>query len=188
MSDNDTRGHDNGESASEKSPLPTRRTVLKWFTYALGGVSAAAVATPIVAFLLGPVLRRRSDQWVDAGPVSEFPAQATRRVDLKNPLRNPRDAAAGKTAVYVRHAGDRQFQVFAINCTHLGCPVTWFPEAGLFMCPCHGGVYYQDGAHAAGPPPRGLYEYPHRIVEARLQVKIGYLPLLQQTPGGGKAG
>ena len=51
------------------------------------------------------------------------------------------------------------FQVFAINCAHLGCPVRWFPQSGLFMCPCHGGVYYQDGARASGPPERGLFEY-----------------------------
>ena len=49
------------------------------------------------------------------------------------------------------------FQVFAINCAHLGCPVRWFPESRLFMCPCHGGVYYEDGSRASGPPPRGLY-------------------------------
>jgi menaquinol-cytochrome c reductase iron-sulfur subunit len=23
---------------------------------------------------------------------------------------------------------------FSINCTHLGCPVRWLPDANLFMC------------------------------------------------------
>ena len=52
-----------------------------------------------------------------------------------------------------------KFQVFAINCAHLGCPVRWFPQSGLFMCPCHGGAYYADGSRASGPPERGLFEY-----------------------------
>ena len=52
-----------------------------------------------------------------------------------------------------------QFLVMAVNCTHLGCPVTWFADSGLFMCPCHGGVYYANGEHASGPPPRGLSSY-----------------------------
>jgi menaquinol-cytochrome c reductase iron-sulfur subunit len=56
-----------------------------------------------------------------------------------------------------------KFQVFAINCAHLGCPVRWFPQSGLFMCPCHGGVYYSDGSRASGPPERGLFEYRYKV-------------------------
>ena len=68
----------------------------------------------------------------------------------------------GQTAdipCWVRNIDGQNFQVFAINCAHLGCPVRWFPQSNLFMCPCHGGVYYQDGSHASGPPPRGLFQY-----------------------------
>ena len=31
------------------------------------------------------------------------------------------------------------------------------------MCPCHGGVYYADGARASGPPERGLFEYEYKV-------------------------
>ena len=55
-------------------------------------------------------------------------------------------------------SSENQFLVFAMNCAHLGCPVTWFPQSGLFMCPCHGGVYYEDGQRASGPPTRGLFQ------------------------------
>ncbi len=44
-----------------------------------------------------------------------------------------------------------KFQVFAINCAHLGCPVRWFAQSKLFLCPCHGGAYYEDGSRASGP-------------------------------------
>jgi Rieske Fe-S protein len=74
--------------------------------------------------------------------------------------------------------GDK-FQVFAINCAHLGCPVRWFPQSGLFMCPCHGGAYYSDGARASGPPERGLFEYPFKIVGGKLHIQAGEMP----TPG-----
>jgi len=47
-----------------------------------------------------------------------------------------------------------KFLILAVNCAHLGCPVEWFQESGLFMCPCHGGVYYANGERASGPPPR----------------------------------
>jgi len=85
--------------------------------------------------------------------------------------------------VYVRNQGgdqQNQFLVLAMNCAHLGCPVSWFPQSGLFMCPCHGGVFYEDGSHASGPPPRGLFEYEHRIEDGNLLVKGGYLPTLAE--------
>ena len=78
-----------------------------------------------------------------------------------------------------RQTGDN-FRVFSVNCTHLGCPVIWFPAAGLFMCPCHGGVYYADGQRTAGPPPRGLYRYQHQVEGGRLLVLLGHLPTLQE--------
>ena len=73
----------------------------------------------------------------------------------------------------MRRVTGEQFQVFAINCAHLGCPVRWFPAVGLFMCPCHGGAYYEDGSRASGPPPRGLYEYEYQIREGQLWVRGG---------------
>jgi Rieske Fe-S protein len=41
--------------------------------------------------------------------------------------------------------------------------VSWFPQSGLFMCPCHGGVYYSNGERASGPPPRGLFHCAWRV-------------------------
>ncbi|MCA9264920.1 MAG: Rieske (2Fe-2S) protein, partial [Planctomycetales bacterium] len=101
-------------------------------------------------------------------------------VALRNPLANRRDGDTGKIAIYVRRVAAGTFSVFSVHCTHLGCPVNWIAEAGLFMCPCHGGVFYEDGAHASGPPPRGLYEFEHRIENGRLWVKLGHLPTLAQ--------
>jgi Rieske Fe-S protein len=48
------------------------------------------------------------------------------------------------------------------------------------MCPCHGGVYYADGSHASGPPPRGLFEYAHKIEGGELWVRGGELPTLSE--------
>ena len=75
----------------------------------------------------------------------------------------PWDGATADIPCWVRRIEGEKFQIFAINCTHLGCPVRWFQESHLFMCPCHGGAFYEDGSHASGPPPRGLYEYEYKI-------------------------
>jgi len=49
------------------------------------------------------------------------------------------------------------------------------------MCPCHGGVYYEDGSHASGPPPRGLFEYEYTVQNGRLLIEAGQLPTLSTT-------
>jgi menaquinol-cytochrome c reductase iron-sulfur subunit len=77
----------------------------------------------------------------------------------------------------LRRASDQQFIAFSVNCAHLGCPVTWLQDARLFVCPCHGGVYYEDGRVAAGPPPQPLATYSVRINAGQVEVRTGPLPL-----------
>ena len=52
-----------------------------------------------------------------------------------------------------------QLNVLSNSCAHLGCPVRWFSEKQLFLCPCHGGLYDINGGWVGGPPPRGMYRY-----------------------------
>jgi Rieske Fe-S protein len=117
---------------------------------------------------------------VSLGPVTTFPENRTRLASYTNPFTVPWDAKTADIPCWVRRLQGEHFQVFAINCTHLGCPVRWFQESGLFMCPCHGGVFYEDGRHASGPPPRPLYRYEHRIKDGRLEVRGGQIPTLSE--------
>lgn len=161
-----------------------RRSFLGWLAGLLGVIAAALVALPFVGYLLG--MRKRVVDWVDLGPVHDFPVNATRMVTFDNPLRQPWDGMVAHTGVYVRNQSadggpDAQFLILAVNCAHLGCPVTWFPESGLFMCPCHGGVYYSDGTRASGPPPRGLFHCVWRIRDGKLQVQAPHYPTLHDT-------
>ena len=167
--------------------LPGRRTFFQWLTYGLAGVAAAVVAIPFVGYVFG-ALRRTPVKWVNLGEVNEknFPLNETRLKTFDNPIRQPWDGMTAHTGVHVRYLGkdkqqQDQFWVFAINCTHLGCPVSWFPQSGLFMCPCHGGVYYENGEHASGPPPRGLYHCVWRVRDGKLEIQAPHLPTLQDT-------
>jgi len=117
----------------------------------------------ILRYVLSSVTRGRANaylDWVSLGRVSEFPEGETRLATFRNPIVMPADGKTVDTACWVRRIEGEQFQVFAINCAHLGCPVRWFPQSGLFMCPCHGGAYYRDGSRASGPPERGLSNIP----------------------------
>ena len=146
------------------------------------GFAAMVLAVPIVRFLSSSITRGRANgylSWVPLGNVSNFPEGETRLATFRNPNVMPTDGKTVDTACWVRRVAGDQFQVFAINCAHLGCPVRWFPQSGLFMCPCHGGAYYRDGSRASGPPERGLFEYPYKVESGLITIQAGELP----TPG-----
>ena len=170
------------ESMGGASPPPlTRRTMLFKFGTALMVVGSALTAIPIIGFIFAPVARKAINRWVDLGKVSAFPVGQTRFARYTNPVSVPWDGSTADIPCWVRRISEDEFQVFAINCTHLGCPVKWFQESRLFMCPCHGGVYYEDGSRASGPPPRGLFKYEYKIVDGRLSIEAGRLPTLQEA-------
>jgi menaquinol-cytochrome c reductase iron-sulfur subunit len=159
-----------------------RRTFLSWLTAIGGAIAAAVLGIPLVGYFFG--VRKGELYWVDAGPLEAFPLSETRRLVFDNPLKQPWDGITARTIVYARYEGKSvdssdRFLVLSANCAHLGCPVEWFPQSGLFMCPCHGGVYYANGERASGPPPRGLYHCVWRIQSGRLQIQAPHYPTLQ---------
>jgi Rieske Fe-S protein len=176
------------EQKNEANPcghLVVRRTFFQWLTYGLSVVAAAVLGIPLIGYFLG--VRKREALWVTLDdPVDKIPVDETKMHVFANPLRQPWDGMTALTGVFVRNLGvDKdgklQFLVFAVNCAHLGCPVSWFPQSGLFMCPCHGGVYYANGERASGPPPRGLFQCEWRVRDGRLEVRAPHYPTLQDT-------
>ena len=166
-------------TADDSTP---RRALLAKIGLFFNGILGAALAVPIVGYLLSPVTREKKPgylSWLSLGRLEQFPAGQTRFASYRNPLVNPSDGKTADIACWVRNLDNRNFQVFAINCAHLGCPVRWFPQSGLFLCPCHGGAYYEDGARASGPPERGLFQYQYKVEDGSLFIKAGELP----TPG-----
>ncbi len=158
---------------------PTRRRWLVWVGSGLNAIAGLLLGIPLIGFVFSSFVTRRDPRaWISLGPLDSFPAKQTRLATYRNPFTRPWDGRTANIPCWVRHADGGQFQVFAINCTHLGCPVRWFSESGLFMCPCHGGVYYEDGSRAAGPPPRGLFQYDFKVENGQLWVKGGQMPTL----------
>jgi Rieske Fe-S protein len=168
------------KSPEAKAAAHSRRSFLFKLSLLLNGAVGAALAVPIVGYLLGPASKKSDTvgSWVGLGPVGNFPVGETRLVDFESPVKSLGDGETGKVACWVRRISASQFQVFAINCAHLGCPVRWFAESKLFMCPCHGGAYYEDGQRASGPPERGLFEYRYKITGDGLMIHAGDLPTL----------
>jgi Rieske Fe-S protein len=129
---------------SDAPERPRRRDFLD---LAVGGSAAAfavAMAYPVARYA-EPRAR------VDAGPVTVGKLE-----DF--PLGGARTVLVHDRPVLVLRAGDGQLRAFSAICAHLQCIVGYSPERNQIECPCHQGVYGNDGQRLAGPPPRGLDE------------------------------
>jgi menaquinol-cytochrome c reductase iron-sulfur subunit len=160
----------------------SRRGFFAKIALLFNGFVGLALAVPVFRYLGSPVTREQKpgyDSWLALGSLDKFPAGQTRLATYRNPMVNAWDGETADIACWVRNVDGEKFQVFAINCAHLGCPVRWFAQSNLFMCPCHGGAYYQDGSRASGPPERGLFEYPYKVEDGKLLIHAGEMP----TPG-----
>jgi menaquinol-cytochrome c reductase iron-sulfur subunit len=154
-----------------------RRKFLNWMCIGVGGASLASIVWAVVGFMLGPLEKDSTTDWRTVGTVDDFEIGSTTVVKLADASSVPWAGYAGKTAAYLRRDGDSSFTCFSVNCTHLGCPVRWIATAELFMCPCHGGVYYKDGSVAAGPPPEPLPQYKVRVRDGNVEVLASPVPI-----------
>ena len=143
----------------------------------LAGLSAAVAAIPVVSALIAPLLEKKEEKWRTVGKINDFQIGTTSLVTFINADPEPYAGMTAKSAAWLRRNNQTDFIAFAANCTHLGCPVRWEKDAHLFMCPCHGGVYYANGTVAAGPPPKALTRYAVRIFNEDVQIKTAPLPI-----------
>lgn len=148
----------------------SRRKLLNYGIFGMSALAGTVVGIPIVSYLLSPLLKPAKHQWRDVGAVNDFKIGDTVEVTLEEPSPLPWAGATAKTSAWLRRTSDQQFTAFAVNCTHLGCPVNWLQDAGIFLCPCHGGIYNANGDVAGGPPPRALWQHQTRVVDGRVEV------------------
>jgi len=160
----------------------SRRDFLLKVGIGLNIFAGMLMGIPLIGYIFSSFLKKPRLHWISLGSTDAFPEEETRLSKYKSPNYHPWDGKTVDIPCWVRRIKGDTFQVFAINCTHLGCPVRYFPESKLFFCPCHGGVYYQDGSRAAGPPPRGLFEYETKVEASHLWIKGGILPTLANVP------
>lgn len=163
--------------ASSAEGLEDRRTFHARISVILSALIGALVTLPGIGFVFAPLFSKTPQKWRPLGGVDDFKVGATVLVDFEDSSPEPWAGVTAKTAAWLRRVTDSQFIAFSINCRHLGCPVRWIDDADLFMCPCHGGVYYKDGTVAGGPPPEPLDRYRVRVREGQVEIHTAAVPL-----------
>jgi Rieske Fe-S protein len=141
----------------------TRRNFIGWWMTSLLTSTLVIGLAPILVFL-----------W-------PAPPKGQKKISLPVSLPTPIDQIASGTAVKFdaptspnsafvmadgggdNAAGDLAFggfvvkdlqgkvNVFAINCSHLGCSIALNADAKTFDCPCHGSRFHLDGTVLHGP-------------------------------------
>jgi Rieske Fe-S protein len=145
----------------------TRRTFIAWWMTSLLTSTVVIGLAPILVYLWpappkgqkkGPVsvsLPKGIDQLADGDAIKfdapKSPNTAFIMVDGGGD-NAPGDLAFG--GFVVKNQG--KVNVFAINCSHLGCPIGINADAKTFDCPCHGSRFHLDGTVLHGPAPAPL--------------------------------
>lgn len=57
-------------------------------------------------------------------------------------------------------------------CTHWGCEVAWSEEEKRYLCPCHAGVFDENGRVVSGPPPAALASYPIEVRDETVRIGV----------------
>jgi len=154
-----------------------RRQLLGKVSVGLGVVCAGAVSVPGIGFVVAPLFRKEPREWRAVGNVERFKVGETVSVVFVDASPLPWAGVTARSSAWLRRVDERTFVAFSVNCAHLGCPVRWVGDARLFMCPCHGGVYYEDGTVAAGPPPHPLTRYPVRVQDGQVEIRTEPIPI-----------
>lgn len=113
-----------------KEPEPSRRGFLARVVVALNALVALVVATPAAGYLLSPLLRRRSSQWVAIGRASMFAAGIPQRVTYEYDDEAGYSVEQTRRVAFVGRSED-ELIVLSPVCTHMGCNVAFNEAASL---------------------------------------------------------
>jgi menaquinol-cytochrome c reductase iron-sulfur subunit len=168
---------ENQTEETQERPDETRRRFLIRLTLGVSALSAFVAGIPIIGALLAPLLEKTPEVWRKVADLDELAVGAVKLVTFENADPKAWAGITARSAAWLRRDSTSGFTAFSANCTHLGCPVRWEEGAQLFMCPCHGGVYYKDGSVASGPPPKALVQYSVRITKQQVEIKTAPVPI-----------
>jgi Rieske Fe-S protein len=154
----------------ETVPLdPGKRRLLGWLVGIINVVVAGTILGPVLGFIGSPIVRKSTGQWVPILDDHELPEGKTREVSFTFKMKDGYLDTERKYTVYLRRFPDRVV-AFDPACTHLGCRIKFQDDKLRYFCPCHGGVFDDQGRVVAGPPPEGLKTHPTKIENGKIYV------------------
>ena len=152
-------------------PMTRRRFLAGTLGWVSAGI-AAALGIPAAAAVVAPAFRESEAGWSPVGRIDKPEPGEPDLTQVGVPVLTSftslvEDAYMKATpkdiAIFVTNLGGGEFLVLDDRCTHLGCPFNWSDKDQEFLCPCHNGVFDQEGRVLGGPAPRPLDHYEYKV-------------------------
>ena len=148
-----------------------RRQFVGGVVGSVGAIMTTFVGLPIVGYIMSPALTKSGgQQWISLGSVSALQPGVPTRLTFSQIRRVGWKRTRVNHAVYAMGNDGENITVMSDVCTHLSCIVHWDEEEGVFICPCHNGVFDKDGNVLSGPPPRPLDRLEAKIEDDQLMM------------------
>ncbi len=147
-----------------------RREFVTKLTATIMAMIGAVVGIPLAGYTVLPALRKRPEQWLDAGAEADLIPNQPREVKVYQTVSDGWMKTTLAKSVWAVKQVSGEVIVYSGLCTHLGCGIRWNPNTQQFQCPCHTGLFALDGRVLGGPPPRPLDTLPAKIEGGRLLV------------------
>jgi len=143
-------------------------------TMAIGGLISAGLGIPAIAYIVGPALKRSSEQnWILLGSAAKVELGTPTLFKVTVERQTGWILDEQELSVYVLTDNGRDYIAMSNICTHLGCRVRWISDQGQFFCPCHNAIFNKDGEVVDGPPPNPLNRYEVKVEDDQLYILGG---------------
>lgn len=148
-----------------------RRRALVLFVNSVVALIGGGLTALLGAFALRPA-KNADGRWLRAGNLFELKPNVPVPRVLTLPRQDGWYRERARETVFLVWDGDKTVHALSATCTHLGCQVRWDAATTKFRCPCHGGVFDQEGNVVEGPPPAPLNRVETRLDESGLDVLV----------------
>ena len=131
------------------------------------------VSLPAIGYVVSPGLKQQNqEQWLTLGPVAGLPLGKPSSFPFRREITDGWTQTTQTGVAYaVTHDG-QNVKVFYNVCTHFGSAGRVGMKSGVFICPCHDGLFSVDGEVLGGPPPRPLDQFQTKIENGQLQILL----------------
>lgn len=151
---------------------PDRRRFLAGVINSAQALIGGALAVVFGGALLSPSIRRREENWLEAGSLATLANDEPTAVTLRIARQDGYRQVVERQVIFLVKVAEDEVRALSSTCTHLGCRVSWDSSTEQLRCPCHGGVYDRTGAVVAGPPPAPLDTLPTRLDGDQVLVRV----------------
>lgn len=149
----------------------TRRKFMSTAIAAIGGLISAVVGLPAIAYIIGPALQQKVEDWIRLGAISKVETGTPTLFKTTVERRTGWITDQEELSAYVLTEDGQTYVAMSNICTHLGCRVRWIANQQKFFCPCHNGIFDKNGNVVSGPPPRPLDRFEAKVEDGVLFIR-----------------